>query len=139
VWRALENCLFPTEQLFAILVAMNSLARIACVLAGYLPVQVEQQRRHCDLPLLIPHPLDGSVIFACSPEAEAAGVYAGLSLYQARQMLPQALVIEPDEMAYHAAHGAMEAALQAYSPLIETVGIGEFLVDVRALAPAHGT
>jgi DNA polymerase IV len=113
---------------------MVVLARIGCVLAGYLPVQVEQRRRKLDLPLLIPHPVDGSVIFACSPEAEAAGIYAGLSLYQARQMLPQALVIEPDEPAYHAAHGAMEAALRDFSPLIETVGLGEFLVDLRGVA-----
>ena len=116
---------------------MVALARIACVLAGYLPVQIEQQRRKLELPLLIPHPVDGSLIFACSPEAEAAGIYAGLSLYQARQMLPQALVIEPDEAAYHAAHAAIEAALQAFSPLIETVGLGEFLVDLRGVT-GHG-
>src|SRR5713226_7684725 len=110
---------------------MTSHAKVACVLADYLPIQVEQQRRGADLPLLIPHPLDGSVIFACSPEATDAGVQPGLSLYQARQMLPQALVVQPDEMAYHAVHGALQAALQAFSPLIETVGLGEFLVDVR--------
>ncbi|MEP7356262.1 MAG: hypothetical protein ABI847_03420 [Anaerolineales bacterium] len=118
---------------------MSSLARIGCVLAAYLPVQVEQQRRKLELPLLIPHPLDGSLIFACSPEAEAAGIVAGLSLYQARQMLPQALVIEPDEAAYYAAHGAIEAALRDYSPLIETVGLGEFLVDLRGVTGRGGS
>ena len=112
---------------------MASQAKVACVLADYLPIQVEQQRQGFDLPLLIPHPLDGSVIFACSPEATAAGVQPGLSLYQARQMLPQARVVQPDEMAYHAVHGSLQAALQAFSPLIETVGLGEFLVDVRGL------
>jgi hypothetical protein len=66
------------------------------------------------------------VIFACSLEATAAAAQPGLSLYQARQMLPQALVVQLDEMAYHAVHGALQAAC-AFSPLIETVGLGEFL------------
>ncbi len=111
---------------------------IACLLADHLPIQVEQQRRRSDLPLLITHPVDTGLIFACSPEALAAGVQPGLSVYQARQMLPQALLLPPDEHAYHASHGALEAALRAYSPLVETVGLGEFLLDARALSATHG-
>jgi len=106
---------------------------VACVLVPDLPIQLEQQRRNISLPILIPHPLDGSTIFAASPEAVDAGVEIGMSLYQAQQMAPAALVVEPDETAYHACHGTVFAALQAYSPLIETVAMGEFLVDVRAV------
>jgi DNA polymerase-4 len=112
--------------------------RIACLFVSHLPAQVEQQRRRAELPLLITHPVDPGLIFACSPDALAAGVQPGISVYQARQMLPQALLVPPDEHAYHASHGALEAALRAYSPLVETVGLGEFLADVRAAAPVHG-
>jgi nucleotidyltransferase/DNA polymerase involved in DNA repair len=112
--------------------------KFAYVLAPVLPIQVETQRRGGELPLLVTSPVDSSAIFACSPEAAAAGVTPGISVYQARQMVPQALLIAPDELAYHASHGALQAALQAYSPLIETVALGEFLVDVRAVAASHG-
>src|SRR5216684_1105239 len=112
--------------------------KIACVLVFDLPIQLERQRRNISLPILIPHPLDHSTIWAASPEVVEAGVQVGMSLYQAQQMAPTALVIEPDEMLYHSSHGAVFAALQAYSPLIETAGLGEFLVDVRGLERHHG-
>ena len=114
------------------------LPQTASLLLPDLPIQLEQQRRGHDLPLLIPHPLDSGVIYARSPEA-AAGVQIGMSLYQAQQMFPIALVVEPDELAYHACHTAGQAARQAYSPLIETVGLGEFLVDVRGIARKQGS
>ncbi len=112
--------------------------KVACVLVPDLPVQLEQQRRSLTLPILIPHPIGGAVVYACSPAAAEAGVQVGLSLYQAQQMAPAAVVVEPDELAYHACHGAVQAALQAYTPLIETAGLGEFLVDLRGLAGVHG-
>ena len=62
--------------------------KIACVWAPSLPIQLEQQRRNINLPILIPHPLDHSTIFAASPEAMSAGVQLGMSLYQAQQMAP---------------------------------------------------
>ncbi|MCC6191469.1 MAG: hypothetical protein IT318_20790 [Anaerolineales bacterium] len=115
-----------------------SALKLVYVLAANLPIQVETQRRGGALPLLVTSPVDSSTIFACSPEAAAAGVYPGVSVYQARQMAPQALLVAPDELAYHASHGALQAVLQAYSPLLETVALGEFLVDVRAVAAHHG-
>ena len=116
-------------------------SQTAALLLPDLPIQLEQQRRGTDLPLLIPNPVDGSLVYARSPEAAEAGVQIGMSLYQAQQMFPLAQVVEPDEHAYHACHGAVQAALQAYTPLIETVGLGEFLVDTRGIAkplPAAG-
>jgi nucleotidyltransferase/DNA polymerase involved in DNA repair len=113
---------------------------LAALLLPDLPVQLEQQRRGLELPLLIPHPVDSGVIFARSREAAAAGVQIGMSLYQAQQMFPLGRVVDPDEHAYHACHSAVQAALQAYTPLIETVTLGEFLIDVRGIAKqASGT
>lgn len=107
---------------------------IAALFLPDLPIQLEQQRRGADLPLLIPNPVDSSLVYARSPEAAEAGVQIGMSLYQAQQIFPLAQVVEPDEHAYHACHGAVQATLQSYTPLIETVGLGEFLIDVRGIS-----
>jgi nucleotidyltransferase/DNA polymerase involved in DNA repair len=72
-----------------------------------------------------------------SDDVARAGVQVGMSLYQAKQIAPNAQIVEPDEMAYHTRHSAMEAALRAFSPAIETVGLGEFLVDARGLERSH--
>jgi DNA polymerase-4 len=110
-------------------------ARAACVLIHNLPVQLEQQRRGTQLPLIVPHPIGGQTVLAFSPELAEAGLVPGMSLYQAQQNAPAALVVEPDELAYHACHSAVEARLKAFSPVIETVDLGEFLIDVRVRAP----
>jgi DNA polymerase-4 len=107
--------------------------KVACLLASNLSVQVERQRRGPGPPLIVPHPVDISTVFAASPEVLAAGIQPGTSVYQARQSAPFAEVVEPDETAYHARHGAIEAALRSFSPILETVGLGEFLVDARGL------
>lgn len=107
--------------------------KLACVLAPNLPIQIERQRRGEGVSLLITHPVDEASVYAFSDDAAEAGVQVGLSLYQARQMAPTALVVAANELAYHAAHGAIEAALRQFSPAIETVELGEFLVDARGL------
>jgi DNA polymerase-4 len=94
---------------------------LAYVLVPGLPVQLERQRR--------------GVVFACSDEAAQAGVRPGLSVYQAQQLAPQAVVVAADELTYHALHSAGETALRTFSPALETVALGEFLVDVRHLPP----
>lgn len=107
--------------------------KIACVLALNLPLQVEAQRSGNLPSLLIVHPVDESIVFAMSDDIAEAGGQIGMSLYQARQVAPSALVLAPDELAYHSAHGAMESALRTFSPALETVGLGEFLLDGRGL------
>lgn len=119
---------------------MSANFKIVCVLAAHLPIQIERQKLGANVPLVIAHPVDNTTVFAASEEVLVAGVQVGMSLYQAQQIAPNAhQVIEPDEMAYHAAHGAMEAALRAFSPVIETVGLGEFVVDARGLEQIHGS
>ncbi len=112
--------------------------RIACVLADNLPTQVEGQKRGAGTPIIISHPVESTAVFAMTDDVANAGVQIGMSLYQARQIVPAALVIEPDEMTYHALHGAIHAALTAFTPVIETVGLGEFLMDVRAPSAGSG-
>jgi nucleotidyltransferase/DNA polymerase involved in DNA repair len=108
--------------------------RLANVLVPGLPVQVERQRRGGGA-FIIEHPIEQGVVFACSEDVARAGVQPGLSIYQAQQLAPQVVVVAADELTYHALHSAGEAALRAFSPALETVALGEFLVDVRHLPP----
>ncbi|MEK7310363.1 MAG: hypothetical protein AAB382_00180 [Chloroflexota bacterium] len=110
---------------------MLATAKLACILAENLPVQVDQRRHGESAQLLIPHPVTGETVFAASGDALRAGVEIGMSLYQARQIAPSALIVVPDEGEYHARHDAMRDALKAFSSAIETVALGEFLIDVR--------
>jgi hypothetical protein len=56
------------------------------------------QRQLADcLPLLITHPVESDRIWAMSEEAALTGVKIGMALHQARQILPAAVVVEPDE------------------------------------------
>ena len=107
--------------------------RLSCILIQDLPIQVERLNRPANLPLLITHPVESDRIWAMSEEAALTGVIVGMALHQAQQIMPRALVVEPDEPSYHFRHEAASAALQAYTPTIETAALGEFLVDVRGL------
>jgi len=108
--------------------------RLSCILIPNLPIQVERLNRPSGLPLLVTHPVEPSRVWAMSEAAARAGVETGMALHQARQVMPAALVVEPDEAGYHLRHEAANAALRAYTPAIETVGLGEFLVDGRGLS-----
>jgi len=114
-------------------------AKIACVSAHNLPLQVELQRHGSERALLIAHPLKSDTVFAMSDSLARAGVQVGMLLYQTRQLAPEARIVQPDEITYHALHGAIETALRAFSPAIETVALGEILVDVRGLEPHFAT
>jgi nucleotidyltransferase/DNA polymerase involved in DNA repair len=107
--------------------------RIVCLLAPHLPLQVERQQRGQAGPLIITHPVQAEVVWMCSAELASGGVQPGMSLHQAQRLVPEAIVAAADELAYHAAHAALEAALRRFSPVIETVGLGEFLADARGL------
>ncbi len=108
---------------------MISLPKLICILTPNLPIQVERERRPPDVPLIVTHPVEQDRMMAMSEEAAAAGVRIGMALHQARQTMPAALVVEPDETDYHLRHEAVGGALLAFTPGIETVALGEFLVD----------
>lgn len=127
------------EQLFiTVKTIMFTPPRLACLLVPDLPIQLERARQGDAASLLIPHPVGGDTVFAASSDVLQAGVVVGMSLYQARQIAPTAQVVEPDEATYHARHDAVHEALKAFSSAIETVALGECLMDARGLEKVHG-
>src|SRR6185503_14952730 len=105
---------------------MHTQVRLACILAPNLSIQVEYQRRGDRAPLIIPNPLNGETVFAASSSLLLAGVEIGMSLHQARQIAPYAIIAETDEAEYHERHEAMRGAVKVFSSAVETIGLGEF-------------
>ncbi len=106
--------------------------QVAHILIPNLPVQVERPRVGPGA-LLIVSAIEASSLLACSEEAEALGLGPGSSRYTAQQLLPEAIVLEADEHGYHAVHASVQAALQTFTPEIETIGLGEWVVDLRGI------
>ncbi len=97
-----------------------------------LPIQVERPRVGPG-PLVIASAIEVGTLLACSPDVATLGLGPGSSRYVAEQMLPEAVVLEADEHAYHAVHAAAQAALQTFTPEVETIGLGEWAVDLRGV------
>ncbi len=108
---------------------------MACILVDALPVQVEWRRLGAHASLIITHPVEADAVFAATDDVLDAGVRIGMALSAARHTAPHAQVVAPDELAYYTAHAAIQAALGQFSPVIETVALGEFLLDPRGLEP----
>jgi nucleotidyltransferase/DNA polymerase involved in DNA repair len=86
---------------------------------------------------VITHPLDEGRVFAASEEALAAGIQPGLPAYQARQLLPEVLILPADEHDYHTRHSAVESILRNYSSRIETVDLGEWWLELDVPGDEH--
>jgi DNA polymerase-4 len=81
---------------------------------------------------------DEGEVVACSPLARRAGVLIGMSLRQAQQLSPSARFLPPDETRYQAAHRSLIRCLEAFSPLRETVQLGEICIEASGLEGLYG-
>lgn len=113
--------------------------RLVCVYAPNLPIQVERLYHGQTASILVPQPATGETVFAASDDVLARGVKIGMSLYQARQMVPEAMVVEPKENEYHARHEAVLNAVRVFAQAVETVAWGEFFFHARGLERIHGS
>ena len=104
---------------------------LACIFVPELPVQVEQARRGTDTPFIIADAMTGETVFAASDVLLKLGIDIGMPLRQARQIAPSATYLPSNEDAYYEQHQQVFQALKTFTEAIETVGLGEFLMDVR--------
>ncbi len=75
----------------------------------------------------------GGVVLASSYEARACGVRTAMSGHQARQLCPQAVVVEPRFDAYSEASKAVFAIFEDTTPWVEGLSIDEAFLDVSGL------
>jgi DNA polymerase-4/protein ImuB len=110
-------------------------ARAACLWLPHLPLRLEVARRP-DLdgrPLVLgAAPGQRRVVQLCSPEAEQAGLRAGLPLREVASLCPDAVVVQPDPARVGAARDEVLAALQGVSPGVEPAD-DAFFLDLRGL------
>jgi nucleotidyltransferase/DNA polymerase involved in DNA repair len=110
--------------------------RVACVLALRLPVQVEQQNdpSPAEAPLVVGgRPWDDGAVLDCCARAEAHGVSPGMRLTRAEKLCPTARFVPAREAAYHTAHDALVAAVERFTPTVETAGLGLLYAEVSGL------
>jgi protein ImuB len=117
--------------------------RVACVWIAQLPLRVEILRHPAwdGRPLVLGGaPGERKVVQLCSPEAEAAGVRAGLPLREVVPLCPEAIILQPDPVRTAAVLETVLADLQRVSPLVEP-GLnddGYLYLDLRGLRAMYG-
>jgi DNA polymerase IV len=80
----------------------------------------------------------GGVVLAASYEAKAYGVHTAMGGRQARQLCPQAIVVQPRMSAYSQASQDVFAVFRDTTPLVEPVSIDEAFLDVAGLRRVSG-
>jgi DNA polymerase-4 len=79
------------------------------------------------------------VVLACSYEAKARGVRTAMPGRQARQLCPDAIVVEPRMSAYSQASKDVFAVFRDTTPLVEPISIDEAFLDVGGLHKISGS
>jgi DNA polymerase-4 len=79
------------------------------------------------------------VVLAASYEARAHGVHGGMSGRWARQLCPDAVVVEPRFSAYVEASKSLFEVFRQTAPLVEGLSMEEAFLDVRGLVAISGT
>jgi DNA polymerase IV len=117
----------------------NPVRRIAHVDMDAFYASVELLRRPDlkGLPIAIGgrgDPNSRAVVTTATYEARQFGVKSGVSLYQAKQLCPQLIMLPVDFEQYRHYSRLFKAALKAICPVMEDRGIDEVYLDLTALA-----
>jgi len=79
------------------------------------------------------------VVASASYEARAFGLHAGMPLFTARRLCPQAIFIEGSFTKYREASQRFMAILADFSPYLEPMSLDEAYLDVTGFEPIHGS
>jgi len=118
------------------------MARIACILVPNFPIAAIV-RANPDLhltPLALSHMLaPHSELIAVSARARKSGVYPGMTIAQARSIIPGLAVVNHSEAAEISAMDALADAAESISPLVEKGEDGRVWLDLGGLERLMGT
>ncbi|MGB5933647.1 MAG: hypothetical protein WBH57_11350 [Anaerolineae bacterium] len=115
--------------------------KIACILVPYFPCQVERldDASLAGKPLVIGgQPWEKGTVYCCSPEASGDGVHPDMPLRQAEQLCPQAMFLPINEERYQEVHRQLLKALAPFSPVVETVELGQVCLEASGLKRLYG-
>lgn len=120
--------------------AMTNLA-IACIVVPDFPLRIESVR-HPELdglPLaLTDAAAQRRLIVACSPAAAAAGIRLGMTVRDAINACPRAVILSADPVHYAAVFAELLRGLLNVSPSVEPGDLGVAWVDLRGLERLYG-
>ena len=102
--------------------------------AFYASVEQRDDERLRGRPVIV----GGGVVLAASYEAKAYGVRTAMGGGQARQLCPNAVVVEPRFSAYVAASQAVFEIFERTTPFVEGLSIDEAFLDVGGLRRLSG-
>ncbi|NDL60564.1 DNA polymerase IV [Phytoactinopolyspora mesophila] len=97
--------------------------------AFYASVEQRDDARLRGRPVIV----GSGVVLAASYEAKAFGVRTAMNGRQARQLCPDAVVVQPRMSAYAAASRAVFEVFKQTTPVVEGLSIDEAFLDVRGL------
>ncbi|GAB2456781.1 DNA polymerase IV [Jatrophihabitans fulvus] len=101
----------------------------------YASVEQRDDPRLRGRPVLV----GGGVVLAASYEAKAFGVRSAMNGRQARELCPQAIVVEPHFERYVEASKQVFAIFDDVTPLVEGISIDEAFLDVGGLGKVSGS
>ncbi|GBQ94231.1 DNA polymerase IV [Acetobacter nitrogenifigens DSM 23921 = NBRC 105050] len=101
---------------------------------------VEKHRRPelAGKPLLVGGTGDRGVVSTACYIARLSGARSAMPMRQARQLCPDAIVLEPDISAYRAVAKTMREMMSALTPLVEARSIDEAVLDLSGTMQLHG-
>mgnify|MGYP001142331263 CR=1 FL=1 len=115
--------------------------KIAHIFVPYFPCQVERldDPSLAGKPMVIGgQPWEKGTVYCCSPEALRDGVHPDIPLRQAEQLCPQAIFLPINEERYQEAHRELLKALAPFSPIVETVELGNLRNYIKTLEKFYG-
>ena len=107
--------------------------RIGCVLVPNLAVQVALTNRvnWRSEPVVIGcQPFEGKLVYDVSPAAAACGIKAGMPLYEAYALCPEARFFPANEAKYEQLFEEVEDILEEFSPAVEVEGTGCAYIEI---------
>lgn len=119
----------------------ETLVKIAYILVPYFPCQAERLNDPSlgGKPLVIGgQPWEKGTVYCCSPEALRDGVHLDMPLRQAEQLCPQAIFLPINEKRYQEIHRQLLKALAPFSPIVETVELGQVCLEASGLKRLYG-
>ncbi len=104
-------------------------------------VSVERLRNPAlmNRPVIVGGYSQRGVVSACSYEVRKFGVRSGMSVMQARQLCPEALVLRGDMDAYIAKSEEITQIIADKAPLFEKASIDEHYLDITGMDRFHGS
>ena len=89
-------------------------------------------------PVLVGGITDRGVVAACSYEARQFGIHSAMPMKLARQLCPQAIVIQGNSAIYGKFSDLVTDIIREQSPLYEKTSIDEFYIDVSGMDKFFG-